>query len=1103
MFSLFIFLPICFNSYINSHECDYSTAKLAASECSKLILVCINMCLHIHILVNAQSNILLFTLKPLLWPCCTHLPVVIKVLRTFLWSYVVSSLFLAEIIFSEFCDFLFVECCSTLAQHQICSATEKSDGVANADPFEDRYSSQYDNQREANAFSAECAASAALPAGMHCKLLVDTGASIHITGRIENLKNVQSCKLRVQSFQGTHAYATHYGSLTMHVRRHNRDGMLLITLNRVYYVEGCPRDLCSWSCLSQHGATLHLERKNCYGSVIMSSGAVEKFEVHHDQMFEIHGYLPPKSYDIYDGQVFAAQHLGKIDVDASIRAELSSGGNQGNESVGDARIRNDIELARLLSNPNLENMRWSRKIPTSPHGTTYKQAHETFGHPSRAIMQLLPAVYGFTPHSDYYSSTNFHCDVCALANARRGQFLPTPIQKPGSAVGDLITTDVVGPFSPGIRGESHLAVFVECRSRFIVAYPIKTAGGIKESYHDFMRDYMKNIKVLRAHMDNDAAKSLRDSLLKDDIMLTTSVAYESRQNGLAERAILSLEVVARSLQATGGAPSCFFVNAMKQASVILRFVPRRSLGFRSPYHVVNKCEPVFPLNIKPLYCAVIVHNPNAKKNENQGQLGILIGFAHIEGLDSLCKAYEVMLIDDSGLQIHRVSAANCKFNTGRFPFKDIAKVSAYIGDRTLSRQPGHNAVGGTVIYLREPLYSVLLDDGQMVHVVESELKLWIKAATTERHKNPTDVPTFKDLEFVHPDDAQLNAPPEIEGDDGAEHGEGEEDLPPPDDPPHPPVVEPFVPIDNNYNGMTQAQYDLVPPGYNFQGDMTLVNNQTMPAVGSVVQFPSFFWGNDFEWHTRSYGLVKKGPYRRRFRGGSNDRTTDAIDVQLLYHGDANNFAPSLETYVQSVEVVQKFCTFITQHELEITNPSPGGAAAHGAFQYSTPPFTTCGEAASFYSQRPPDEVVNADYMVETSDENVWALQSGLDDTEYSKSAEHEQCNHYFCSSSFTSEQYAGLGYTQVLRRKSAEAWAVQDFLQSLNTESTEHILSQSRSKQDSIPDPINDREAESHPYKAEWRVACTAEVKALNDKNVLREATSAELTKSGLVALQC
>ena len=193
MFSLFIFLPICFNSYINSHKCDDYTAKLAASECSKLILVCINMCFHIHILVNAQSNILLFTLKPLLWPCCTHLPVVIKVLRTFLWSYVVSSLFLAEIIFSEFCDFLFVECCSTLAQHQICSATEKSDGVANADPFEDRYSSQYDNQREANAFSAECAASAALPAGMHCKLLVDTGASIHITGRIENLKDVQSC----------------------------------------------------------------------------------------------------------------------------------------------------------------------------------------------------------------------------------------------------------------------------------------------------------------------------------------------------------------------------------------------------------------------------------------------------------------------------------------------------------------------------------------------------------------------------------------------------------------------------------------------------------------------------------------------------------------------------------------------------------------------------------------------------------------------------------------------------------------------------------------------------------------------------------------------
>ena len=70
-------------------------------------------------------------------------------------------------------------------------------------------------------------------------------------------------------------------------------------------------------------------------------------------------------------------------------------------------------------------------------------------------------------------------------------------------------------------------------------------------------------------------------------MLTTSVAYESRQNGLVERAILSLEVAARALQETGGAPSCFFVNAMKQASVILRFV--------------NKREPVF--RYTPLYSA--------------------------------------------------------------------------------------------------------------------------------------------------------------------------------------------------------------------------------------------------------------------------------------------------------------------------------------------------------------------------------------------------------------------------------------------------------------------------------------------------------------------
>ena len=157
--------------------------------------------------------------------------------------------------------------------------------------------------------------------------------------------------------------------------------------------------------------------------------------------------------------------------------------------------------------------------------------------------------------------------MCAVANAKRGSFLPTPIQKSASAVGDLITTDVAGPFSPGLRGESYIVVFMEVRSRFMVAYPTKTAGGILESYQDFKRNYMKDTPIRRAHMDNDAKKTLNAPLLEDNVMVTTSVPYESRQNGYAERGILSLEVVARALQETGGAPSCFFVNSMKQAAI--------------------------------------------------------------------------------------------------------------------------------------------------------------------------------------------------------------------------------------------------------------------------------------------------------------------------------------------------------------------------------------------------------------------------------------------------------------------------------------------------------------------------------------------------------
>ena len=74
----------------------------------------------------------------------------------------------------------------------------------------------------------------------------------------------------------------------------------------------------------------------------------------------------------------------------------------------------------------------------------------------------------------------------------------------------------------------------------------------------------------------------------------------------------------------------------------------------------------------------------------------------------------------------------------------------------------------------------------------------------------------------------------------------------------------------------------------------------------------------------------------------------------------------------------KCSTYMTHHELQIAHPlhPPGGhrAAAHGAFQSSTPPFTTCGDAPAFYS-RPPDEAINADYQHETLNGNIWALES--------------------------------------------------------------------------------------------------------------------------------
>ena len=935
------------------------------------------------------------------------------------------------------------------------------------------------------------------------KYIVDTGATLHLVGDPTLLENARIISMRVRNFNGNIAYATLMGSITIYVRRHNKEGFLAITLDTVYYVKGCTRNLISWPCMMRSGAVMHLEPGNCSAKLKMADNTSENLHIHDRSLLEIHAYplefvrarkqeLMQSTALVENKSSALVENLASKREDTELRVELLGDPSGVYPTTSESRLKQAARAQELINDYALGTLHW-RKMKTSPTGVTYEQAHQMLGHPGQSIMMMLPAALNFRPHTQYYQGPKRKCATCALANAKRAAPVRRPeyeIKNSPTKFGELVATDAAGPINPpGIRGEKYVCIFVDGWSRYIVVYPMVKPGDYPAKLAEYRRNFMQG-RLSRMHMDNDAKKFLGTTLTAAGIQVTSIVAGESQQNGLAERAIQSVEIVARALQENGGAPECLFINSMQVAGVLLRFVPRRVLGNRSPYQLANGKEPGFPLGMQPLYCAVYVLNIAAKKNQSRGRFGIHMGYAHTDSLAAHCGDYTVLIIDE--MKIVKVAAANCNFDPSLFPFKEQAEKSYHMGERTRSRQPGREPINGSVLYWKPPLYVVLLDDGQLVHVTEDRLVLMIQAFNTQQFKAPIEVPVFQSFgQTTAPERARLEGAGVIEDDlpqvselqdlqaktlhdGGVEEMKNDSTEPPSTDQVQDTDEEMTAPsrdsggpnVKNKYKNMTIEDFDN---SRDYRGLMLPVVNGRKHKAGDHVLLPPFFWGNEFEHRQESLAVIKsayKTPAsRKRRQQFPNMKFTNMV---TFYTGDSAEKAIPWEICSDDVQKFGKILKASEYYALtDLESVSVALAAQHLKEVVPMCVEHTAGEAPE-----------------------AWSLMSGIDDhlPEYAELAAHTECNEVWCMSHEPEvNQFTGVGYQQVDRKQEAEAWSIQDFIQSLGGAEVERI------KLDTTPDPVNDEEANNHKYKEKWAEAREAEVNALLEKKVLRECTAAEV----------
>jgi len=217
---------------------------------------------------------------------------------------------------------------------------------------------------------------------------------------------------------------------------------------------------------------------------------------------------------------------------------------------------------------------------------TLLQWHTVLGHLHPAAIKHLEK-RGLIEVSDATTVAEFTCNTCkeckseALSYGRGGRM-------PKTQPGELVHTDIEGPFKPDVNGFKYFQVFVDeaTRDKRVIGLRTKDAAiAATKSYLDTMRQLDVPVKTLSGDGAGELGRSLRFQrmLTDNNVSWRKAPPYTPQANGLAERAIKSLMYSARSSLTRSGRDERFWFFAVADAAYKSSAMPHEYLGGETPH----------------------------------------------------------------------------------------------------------------------------------------------------------------------------------------------------------------------------------------------------------------------------------------------------------------------------------------------------------------------------------------------------------------------------------------------------------------------------------------------------------------------------------------
>ena len=445
------------------------------------------------------------------------------------------------------------------------------------------------------------------------KFVVDSGATFHMTPRLDILHNIRELNPKtmptsISAADGNNMRVVGAGDVTLEVNMGSRTQ--LYTLKDVLYVPGLAYNLLSIAKLADSGTHLvmHKDRFELYpkdGAPPLSARRnANMYLLHHKVIKPSKVFLPERCYDI--------QHAIAAPANAAPQRDQLP------------NTASNVELVhRRLGHLGYTSM---AKLPMMVDGCSISAAEIAADAKNRAV-----------------------CEHC-LAGRQTRDTRPDSQQPKSTELLHRLYTDICGPFPESMEGNKYFLIAVDEASRYSALVPMQrkseTARNLQLVISAWERRTDRSVKHVRCDQGKEfLSNDLLSKFERRGIKMETTATYSPESNGMAERCNRTILDKVRAMMAWARAPEDVWDEAAMYANILRNVSPAANLP-KTPYEYMYGLKPdISRLRVFGSVAYVFIPKDLRRKLDQRSEPAILLS------ADPAAKKYRVLT--SSGISVSR------------------------------------------------------------------------------------------------------------------------------------------------------------------------------------------------------------------------------------------------------------------------------------------------------------------------------------------------------------------------------------------------------------------------------------------------------------------